>query len=137
MSSDMTLIGNLTRDPELSYAKNGGMAVCKFSVAVNKGSEEKGNKTSHFFDVTCFRDFAENVAELPKGTRVMLVGYMQQDRWEDKESGKNRSKHVFIANDGGPSVRFSAVTAGPSSRPADAQAVKTVQAAFTDAEDHF
>jgi len=62
---------------------------------------------------------------------------MQQDRWEDKESGKNRSKHVFIANDGGPSVRFSAVTAGPSSRPADAQAVKTVQAAFTDAEDHF
>tara|TARA_R100001369_G_scaffold92590_1_gene138606 strand:- start:1870 stop:2283 length:414 start_codon:yes stop_codon:yes gene_type:complete len=137
MSSDMTLIGNLTREPELRFSPK-GVAVTKFSIAVNKGSEEKGNRTSHFFDATCFGDFAENMAELPKGTRVVLAGYMQQDKWEDKETGKNRSKHVFIANDGGPSVRFNAVKSGPSpAKVEDGKAVAIVQAAFAVGEEPF
>jgi single-strand DNA-binding protein len=109
MSSDMILVGNLTKDPELRFAAS-GKPHAHFSVAVNKGSEDKGNKTSHFFDVVCFGDFAENMAELPKGTRVILSGYLEQKTWDDKDTGKKRSKLELIANDGGPSVRFQAVT---------------------------
>jgi single-stranded DNA-binding protein len=75
MSSDITLIGNLTATPELRYGKNGGKPWATFSVAVNKGREEEGNKTSHFFDVKCFNEFAEHMAELPKGTRVVIIGH--------------------------------------------------------------
>ena len=80
MSSDMILVGNLTKDPELRFAAS-GKPHAHFSVAVNKGSEDKGNKTS-----------------------------LQQSTWDDKDTGKKRSKLELVANDGGPSVRFQAVT---------------------------
>ena len=110
MSSDITVIGNLTAAPELRYGKNGGRAWAAFSVAVNKGSEDEGNKTAHYFDVKCFNEFAEHMAELPKGTRVIVIGHLEQESWDDKTTGKKRSKHVVKAREAGPSVRWTPVT---------------------------
>ena len=134
MSSDITLIGNLTATPELRYGKNGGKPWATFSVAVNKGREEEGNKTSHFFDVKCFNEFAEHMAELPKGTRVVIIGHQEQESWDDKSTGKKRSKHVVVAREGGPSVRYNAVTTSPG-RPAskdEQKAVEAVQQGFAE-----
>ena len=110
MSSDITVIGNLTAAPELRYGKNGGRAWAAFSVAVNKGSEDEGNKTAHYFDVKCFNELAEHMAELPKGTRVIVIGHLEQESWDDKTTGKKRSKHVVKAREAGPSVRWTPVT---------------------------
>ena len=134
MSSDITLIGNLTATPELRYGKNGGKPWATFSVAVNIGREEEGNKTSHFFDVKCFNEFAEHMAELPKGTRVLIIGHQEQESWDDKATGKKRSKHVVVAREGGPSVRYTAVTASPrkASPKNEDKAVETVQQGFSE-----
>ena len=134
MSSDITLIGNLTATPELRYGKNGGKPWATFSVAVNKGREEEGNKTSHFFDVKCFNEFAEHMAELPKGTRVIIIGHQEQETWDDKNSGKKRSKHVVLAREAGPSVRYTPVTAGERKRPSKTEdkAVEAVQQGFAE-----
>ena len=134
MSSDITVIGNLTATPELRYGKNGGKPWATFSVAVNKGREEEGNKTSHFFDVKCFNEFAEHMAELPKGTRVLIIGHQEQESWDDKATGKKRSKHVVVAREGGPSVRYTAVTASPrkASPKNEDKAVETVQQGFSE-----
>ena len=110
MSSDITVIGNLTDAPVLRYGKNGGKAWAAFSVAVNKGREEEGNKTAHYFDVKCFNELAEHMAELPQGTRVIVIGHQEQESWADKTTGKKRSKHVVIAREAGPSVRWIPVT---------------------------
>ena len=134
MSSDITLIGNLTATPELRYGKNGGKPWATFSGAVNKGREEEGNKTSHFFDVKCFNEFAQHMAELPKGTRFLIIGHQEQESWDDKSSGKKRSKHVVVAREGGPSVRYTAVTASPrkASPKNEDKAVETVQQGFSE-----
>ena len=134
MSSDITLVGQLTATPELRYGKNGGKPWATFSVAVNKGREEEGNRRAHFFDVKCFNDFAEHMAELPKGTRVVIIGHQEQESWDDKSTGKKRSKHVVVAREGGPSVRYNAVTASPG-RPAskaEQKAVEAVQQGFAE-----
>ena len=134
MSSDITLVGQLTATPELRYGKNGGKQWATFRVAVNKGREEEGNRTAHFFDVKCFNEFAEHMAELPKGTRVVIIGHQEQESWDDKSTGKKRSKHVVVAREGGPSVRYNAVTASPG-RPAskaEQKAVEAVQQGFAE-----
>lgn len=102
MSSDSTLVGNLTNAPELRFAKS-GTAWATFSVAVNRG--DKDNRTTSYFDCKAFGDLAEALAELGKGQRVIVKGYFQQENWESKEGGK-RSKHVLTVNDGGPSLRW-------------------------------
>jgi len=103
------LVGNLTRDPELRFTAN-GTAMATFGLAVNRRwrnqqSNEWEEQTS-FFDVVCWRDLAENVAEsLNKGTRVMVVGRLEQRSWESQE-GDKRSKVEVIADEVGPSLRW-------------------------------
>lgn len=101
MSAAVTIVGNVTRDPELRFTP-GGLAVCNFGVAVNRkrGDEEQ----TSFFDVTAFGDLAEHVAELPKGCRVVVVGRLEQQTWD--KDGEKRSKVVIIADEIGPSLRW-------------------------------
>jgi len=90
----VTLIGNLTRDPELSYS-NSGMPICSFSIANNTGKED--DQVS-FFDVVCFQKQAENVSLYCKrGSKVVIVGKLQQRRWED-QNGQKRYKVEIVAN---------------------------------------
>lgn len=100
----VTIVGNVTRDPELRFT-NSGMAVARLGVAVNKRSRDGEEKTS-FFDVVCFREMAENIAEsLQRGARVMVTGELSQDTWETPE-GQKRSKVEILADDIGPSLRW-------------------------------
>jgi len=99
MSIDLnhvTVIGNLVRDPELTYTTN-GKAVCKFSIAVNDDYGDK--KVAYFFDITAWGKSGENVnTYLKKGSKVGVGGKLQQDRWEDKDTGQKRSKVRITAH---------------------------------------
>jgi len=100
----VTVVGNVTRDPELRFTQ-GQMAIATFGVAWNKKKREGEDEVS-FFDVTCFRQLAENVAEsITKGTRVVIYGTLNQDSWKNNE-GQNRSKVVILADDVAPSLKW-------------------------------
>ena len=92
--STVTVVGNLTRDPEIRYTA-GGAAKASFGVAVsrrwqNRQTNEWEEQTS-FFNVVCWREMAENVTEsLGKGSRVVVTGRLEQRSWET-EHGEKRS----------------------------------------------
>jgi single-strand DNA-binding protein len=104
----VTLVGNITRDPELRYTP-AGTAVADFGIAHNTrrknvNGEWEDGETS-FFDVTCWEQLAENASEsLTKGTKVIVVGELRQESWNDKESGDKRSKVKVIAATVGPAL---------------------------------
>jgi single-strand DNA-binding protein len=105
----VTLVGNITRDPELRYTPS-GQAVCTFGLAVNRRwqSRQSGDweEDTSFFDVTCWAQLAENVAEsLQKGTRVLVTGRLDQRSWDTQE-GERRSKVEIVAEEVGPSLRW-------------------------------
>jgi len=109
LMTSTTMSGNLTRDPEIRYTRE-GQPNASFGIAVNRrwqarGSEEWEESTS-FFDVVCWRDLAENVAlSLVKGSRVVVTGRLEQRTWEN-EDGDKRSKVELVADDVGASLRF-------------------------------
>src|SRR5678815_4167635 len=102
MANDMNtvmIIGRLTRDMTLTYTA-GGMAIGKFSLAVNrkKKSGEQWVEEASFFDVTCFGKTAENLAQyMTKGKQVGVDGSLHQDRWKD-DSGQARSRVAINAD---------------------------------------
>ena len=107
--NDVTLIGNLARDPELRFT-SGGQALVEFGLAVNRRwqnpSTKEWEEEVSFFDVTCWRELAEHVAEsLSKGSRVMVAGRLEQQSWESSD-GEKRSKVKVTADDVGPSLRY-------------------------------
>jgi single-strand DNA-binding protein len=93
------LIGRLTRDGELAYTQN-GKAVLKISLAVNRSvrqGEQWADDTA-FFDVTCWGIMAEGLKQrIGKGSLVGVVGRLCQDRWQDKQTGQNRTKIYILA----------------------------------------
>ena len=92
--NSVNIVGRLTRDPELTYTKE-GVALAKFGLAVN---DKFVKDRAHFFDVTAWRKTGELIAEhFMKGREIAITGALNQDRWEDKE-GNNRSK-VYIVVD--------------------------------------
>jgi single-strand DNA-binding protein len=100
----VTVVGNVTRDPELRFAQS-GMAIAQFGVAWNRRRQDQEDEVS-FFDVTCFRQLAENVAEsLKKGARVVVYGTLQQRSWET-DHGDRRSKVEILADDVAPSLKW-------------------------------
>ena len=107
---NVTIVGNVTRDPELRFT-NSGMAVANFGVAtnfrkMNRQTNEWDEEEPTFYDVSCFYEFAENVAEsLTKGTRVVVTGRLRQRSWEGNDGAK-RSTLEILADEIGPSLRF-------------------------------
>jgi single-strand DNA-binding protein len=109
MSNTTTITGNLTREPEIRYTKE-GQATTLLGVAVNRRWQDKSTQewqeSVSFFDVVCWRDLAENVAlSLSKGMRVVVTGRLEQRSWETDE-GEHRSKVEITADEIGPSLRF-------------------------------
>jgi len=107
--NNVTVIGNCTRDPELRFTPS-GMAVATFGVAVNRRWQNKQSneweEAVSFFDVTCWQQLAENVAEsVYKGTRVVVTGRLDQRSWETQD-GEKRSKVEIVADEVGPSLRY-------------------------------
>ena len=106
-TATLTISGNVTNDPELTYT-NGGAARLAFGVAVNYGytdaNGEKQEKTS-YFNVTAWRYLAENSARtLEKGIGVVVTGRLEQRSYEDKE-GNKRSVVELIADEIGINTR--------------------------------
>ena len=106
-NNTVTVVGNVTRDPELRFAQS-GTAIAQFGVAWNRRRQDQEDEVS-FFDVTCFGQFAENVAEsVKKGARVVVYGTLQQRSWET-DHGDRRSKVEILADDVAPSLRWATV----------------------------
>lgn len=102
MDNNITLTGNLTADPEIKYFDSGSVKT-QFSVAVNrKWTDAKGEKQEQtsFVEVTAWKYLAEDSARvLQKGSRVTVSGRIEQQTWDDKESGAKRSKIIIVADD--------------------------------------
>ena len=110
-----TVVGNVTRDPELRFSQ-AGMAIAQFGVAWNRRRQDQEDEVS-FFDVTCFRQLAENVAEsIRKGARVVIYGTLQQRSWET-DQGDRRSKVEILADDVAPSLKWATAEVVKNARP--------------------
>ena len=93
------LIGNLTRDPELSET-NSGVPVCRFAIAVNRRfSSQDAERQTDFFNVTAWRNLAETVAKYTKkGNKVAVTGSIQIRNYEDN-AGQKRTFVDIVADD--------------------------------------
>jgi single-strand DNA-binding protein len=109
----VTVIGNLTDDPELRFLEN-GTAMVKFRVAStprmqdrDKGGWKDGDPL--FLTCTAWRDMAENIAEsLSRGNRVVVVGRLRQSFYE--KDGEKRSAFGLEVDEVGPSLRWAQAT---------------------------
>jgi single-strand DNA-binding protein len=106
----LTVIGNLTGDPEVRFLDSGA-AMAKFTIAAtprtyDKTSNEWKDGEAMFLACTAWRQLAENTAEsLTKGTRVVVTGRLRQHHWEN-EQGEKRSMFQLDVEEIGPSLRF-------------------------------
>jgi single-strand DNA-binding protein len=121
MASDnqITIVGNLTDDPELRYTPNGA-AVATIRVAVNRripdGAGGWKDAETSFFRVNAWRTLAENAAEsLTRGTRVVVTGRLRSRSWENQE-GETRSAVEIEADELGPSLRWATAKVEKQSR---------------------
>lgn len=94
--NQVILMGRLTRDPEVRTTAS-GKSVTSFSLAVDRGGQDD---QADFFDVTAWEKTGELVAQyLTKGRRALVQGRLRQDSWDDKETGKKRSRVEVVAFD--------------------------------------
>ena len=93
------LIGNLTRDPELTETPS-GVPVCRFAIAVSRDyADSQGNRETDFFNITTWRGKAETCGKyLKKGNKVAVCGSLQNRSYEDKD-GVKRTVTDVIASD--------------------------------------
>lgn len=127
--NQVTLMGNLTRDPELRTTPN-GQSVCSFSLALNrsyKGADGNWQEVTDYVDIVAWGPLGERVAQyLTKGRPALVSGRLQSSSWE--KDGQKRTKVEVVANDvtflggrdGGSSAQTSEpeVSAGkPSKKP--------------------
>jgi len=116
----ITIVGNITREPELKFLP-GGQATVRVGVAVNRRwqnrqTQEWEERTS-YFDVIAYGSLAENLANsCPKGTRVLVTGRLEQRSWDDRETGQKRTAVEINADDVAPSLRYA--TASVTKNPA-------------------
>jgi single-strand DNA-binding protein len=106
----ITVVGNLTADPELRYTQN-GLAVANFTIAstprsFDRASGEWKDGEALFLRASVWREFAEHVAgSMTKGSRVIATGRLKQRSYETKEGEKRTSIELEI-DEIGPSLRY-------------------------------
>jgi len=107
----ITLIGNLTNDPELRFSPSGA-AVANFTIAstprtFDRNSNEWKDGETLFLRASIWREAAENVAEsLTKGMRVIASGVLKQRSYEDKKTQEKRTVIEFEVDEIGPSLKY-------------------------------
>lgn len=115
--STVTVVGNITRDPEIRFT-NSGRAVATFGLAVNRRYQvnNEWQEQTSFFNVTAWGTLAENAASsLNKGARVMVYGRLEQREYETRE-GEKRSVVEIVADEIGPSLRWATAQVERTSR---------------------
>lgn len=106
----ITVVGNLTADPELRYTQS-GLAVANFTIASTPRSFDRATNDwkdgeALFLRASCWREFAEHVAgSLTKGSRVIATGRLKQRSYETKE-GEKRTAIELEIDEIGPSLRY-------------------------------
>jgi single-strand DNA-binding protein len=106
----ITVVGNLTADPELRYTQN-GLAVANFTIAstprtFDRQANDWKDGEALFLRASCWREFAEHVAgSLTKGSRVIATGRLKQRSYETKE-GEKRTSIELEVDEIGPSLRY-------------------------------
>lgn len=94
--NQVILMGRLTRDPEQRTTTT-GKTVVSFSIAVDRQGQDD---QADFFNITAWEKLGELVVQyLSKGRRVLVQGRLRQDSWDDKETGKKRSRVEVTATD--------------------------------------
>jgi single-strand DNA-binding protein len=115
----ITVVGNLTRDPEIRYTAT-GQANARLGIAVsrrwmNRQTNDWEERTS-FFNIVAWADMAENISDtLSKGMRVIVTGRLEQRSWET-EQGEKRSVVEIVADEIGPSLRWATAEVKRSER---------------------
>jgi single-strand DNA-binding protein len=110
----VSFAGNLTDDPELRHTE-GGIARAMFRVAVSSRREQEAS----FFTVIVWRDQAKHATEsLTKGSRVVILGRLQQRTWTAEDGGA-RSVVEVLAEELGPSLRWATATTTRATRSQD------------------
>jgi single-strand DNA-binding protein len=106
----ITVVGNLTADPELRYTQN-GLAVVNFTIAstprtLNRQTNEWVDGDALFLRASAWREFAEHIAgSLTKGSRVIAQGRLRQRSYQDRE-GQQRTSIELEVEEVGPSLRY-------------------------------
>lgn len=109
--NSVTLVGNITRDPELRFT-SGGKGVASFGLAVNRRYQVNGEwqEKVSFFNVTAWDQLGENAAaSLTKGTRVIVTGRLEQREYETS-AGEKKNIVEVVADELGPSMRWARAT---------------------------
>ncbi len=153
--TQITVVGNLTADPELRYTQN-GLPVANFTIAstprtFDRQANEWKDGEALFLRASVWREFAEHVAgSLTKGMRVIATGRLRQRSYQDRE-GQNRTAIELEVDEIGPSLRYATAqvtraasnggtttswnTATPGGTPDADQAWSTPDAAWSPAGD--
>ncbi|MGA2968304.1 MAG: single-stranded DNA-binding protein [Acidimicrobiales bacterium] len=118
--NSITVVGNVTRDPELKFL-NSGQAAVRLSIAVNRRWQnrqtQEWEERVSYFEVQGYGAMAENAANsLQKGTRVLVTGRLEQRSWET-ENGDKRSIVEINADEIAPSLRFATAVVTKTPRP--------------------
>lgn len=94
--NQVILMGRLTRDPEMRTTTT-GKTIASFSLAVDRATQDD---QADFFDITAWEKLGELANQyLSKGRRCLVQGRLRQDSWDDKETGKKRTKIEVVATD--------------------------------------
>ncbi|MEA4894478.1 MAG: single-stranded DNA-binding protein [Oscillospiraceae bacterium] len=100
MLNHITLMGRLTRDPELRYTPS-GTPVASFTLAVDRdfAAKDSGEKQTDFIDIVAWRQTGEFVSKyFTKGSMAVVSGRLQIHEWQDKEGNKRRSAEIVADN---------------------------------------
>lgn len=106
----ITVVGNLTADPELRYTQ-GGLAVANFTIAstprtFDRQTNDWKDGDALFLRASCWREFAEHVAgSLTKGSRVIATGRLKQRNYDDRDGNKRTAIELEV-DEIGPSLRY-------------------------------
>lgn len=103
---DITLIGKLGNDVE-HRTLGSGNGLAKFSLAVNRNKKvgDEWETETTWFRAVAFGKLADNLASLKKGQQVIVVGYLKENSYTDKD-GNERKSIELVVNDAGPSIRW-------------------------------
>ena len=147
--NSITLVGNLTRDPEIRFTAT-GRAVASFGIAVGRRYQVNGEwqEQTSYFNVTAWGQLGENAAAtFTKGTRVVVTGRLEQRECTSRE-GEKRTAIDVIADELGPSLRWATATVvrtpkqdgqggGATNRPANTGTNPGTEATPFDGEEPF
>ena len=138
-NNTITITGNVTREPELRFTP-AGAALCEFGVAWNL-RKQNGDDEAMFFNVTCWRSLAENVAEsIDKGDRVIVTGRLNWRSWET-DAGEKRQVVDIQAEEVGPSLQWASADVTRNERtdsgPSSDQGAPSNASNFTTDEEPF